>query len=128
VRFTFDARSHTKENLNRVPVELRRRAKKSAAGATSNSPSSLSLAPRRPTRPRRYGGDLSAGTEVLGINPLELPSGPGHDAGDFSDTGVPATMIFVHNRHGSHNPRENMPIDAFVEGSRLLLWLLLKPP
>jgi N-carbamoyl-L-amino-acid hydrolase len=28
VRFTFDARSHTKETLDRVPVELRRLAEK----------------------------------------------------------------------------------------------------
>ncbi len=59
---------------------------------------------------------------------LELASGPGHDAADVASAGVPAAMIFVRNRHGSHNPREEMHMDAFTDGTRLLLWLLVNWP
>ncbi len=62
------------------------------------------------------------------MEPRDLRLLPGHDAADFAGAGVPAAMIFVQNRHGSHNPREEMPRDAFRHGTRLLLWLLANPP
>ena len=128
VRFTFDARSHTEETLDRVTAELRRLAKKIGRRRdvefafqpfTGAAPAHMDPEIRR---------RLGAGAEDLGIKTLELPSGPGHDAGDFAGAGVPSAMIFVRNRHGSHNPREDMPMDAFADGTRLLLWLLLNPP
>ncbi len=128
VRFTFDARGHTQETLDRVTTEMRRLAddigrRRGVEFAfqpfTGAAPAHMDPGLRR---------SLGAGAEALGMTTMELASGPGHDAADFAGAGVPAAMIFVRNRHGSHNPREDMPMDAFADGTRLLLWLLLNPP
>ena len=128
VQFTFDARSHTADTLDRVGAELRRLAKKIGRRRnvefafqpfTGAPPAYMDSGLRR---------RLGEGAEALGIAALELASGPGHDAADFAGAGIPSAMIFVRNRHGSHNPREEMPMDAFADGTRLLLWLLVNPP
>ena len=41
-------------------------------------------------------------------------SGGGHDAAVFSAAGVPAGMVFVRNRNGSHNPDEAMDVSDFL--------------
>ena len=64
--------------------------------------------------------DLDLPTETV-------PSGAGHDAGVFANAGVPTGMIFVRNAHGSHNPRESMEIDDFMQGTELLYRALLDP-
>src|SRR5690606_16157396 len=43
-----------------------------------------------------------------------IPSGAGHDAAVFAQAGVPAGMIFIRNRNGSHNPAESMEIDDLM--------------
>jgi N-carbamoyl-L-amino-acid hydrolase len=49
-----------------------------------------------------------------------LPSGAGHDASLFANAGVPSAMLFVRNQNGSHNPREAMEMDDFMQGVRVL--------
>lgn len=56
----------------------------------------------------------------LGLPAETLPSGAGHDAAIFANEGVPSAMIFVRNEHGSHNPREAMALDDFLNGANLL--------
>ena len=58
--------------------------------------------------------------QVLGLEPLALPSGAGHDAQDFERAGYPAAMIFVRNAHGSHNAHEAMDPADFALGTQLL--------
>jgi beta-ureidopropionase / N-carbamoyl-L-amino-acid hydrolase len=58
--------------------------------------------------------------ERLGIPHSLLPSGAGHDASIFANAGVPTTMIFVRNEHGSHNPHEAMALDDFFLGAEVL--------
>ncbi|MBB98754.1 MAG: Zn-dependent hydrolase [Rhodobacteraceae bacterium] len=49
-----------------------------------------------------------------GLEPFVMPSGGGHDAAVFSAAGVPAGMVFVRNRNGSHNPDEAMDVSDFL--------------
>jgi allantoate deiminase len=54
----------------------------------------------------------------LGLEPFELPSGAGHDAGIFALAGVPSAMLFVRSDAGgvSHAPEEHTGADAVVLG------------
>jgi len=57
---------------------------------------------------------------AAGIDYEILPSGAGHDTAVFANSGVPSTMIFVRNEHGSHNPDEHMEMDDFFAGAEVL--------
>jgi N-carbamoyl-L-amino-acid hydrolase len=59
--------------------------------------------------------------EDSGIAHARLPSGAGHDAAIFAHVGVPTAMLFIRNRHGSHNPRELMSLEDFVLATRVLM-------
>lgn len=52
--------------------------------------------------------------------PFTMPSGGGHDAAIFAQAGIPAGMVFVRNRNGSHNPDEAMEIGDFLVGTAIL--------
>jgi beta-ureidopropionase / N-carbamoyl-L-amino-acid hydrolase len=60
--------------------------------------------------------------------PLEMPSGAGHDAAVFTQVGIPSAMILVRNDHGSHNPDESMELEDFAVGTRALIGLLREFP
>ena len=49
-----------------------------------------------------------------------LPSGAGHDAAIFANSGIKTGMIFVRNDKGSHNPDETMEIKDFITGLSIL--------
>lgn len=51
---------------------------------------------------------------------FSMASGGGHDAAVFAQAGVPAGMVFVRNRNGSHNPDEAMEISDFMVGVDIL--------
>jgi N-carbamoyl-L-amino-acid hydrolase len=63
---------------------------------------------------------VAAATKKLGIEAITMPSGAGHDAAIFAQSGVEAGMVFVRNQHGSHNPHEDMNIDDFMLGVETL--------
>jgi N-carbamoyl-L-amino-acid hydrolase len=67
---------------------------------------------------------LEQGAAELGIPVLQLGSPASHDAAAFAAVGVPMGMIFIRNENGSHNPREAMEIDDFMQGVSLLTWYL----
>jgi N-carbamoyl-L-amino-acid hydrolase len=67
---------------------------------------------------------LSACAE-LGIKAIQMPSGGGHDAEEFAKAGIPASMIFIRNQNGSHNPDEAIRMEDFAQGARLLMRMLL---
>jgi N-carbamoyl-L-amino-acid hydrolase len=56
----------------------------------------------------------------LGIAHSQMASGAGHDAAVFAGAGIPASMIFVRNQNGSHNPDEAMRMDDFDLAVRLI--------
>jgi N-carbamoyl-L-amino-acid hydrolase len=63
---------------------------------------------------------LVTASEQLGYTTEAIPSGAGHDAAVFANAGVPSGMIFVRNKHGSHNPEESMDIEDFLKGAELM--------
>ena len=68
---------------------------------------------------------LEAAASTQGIDVLQIGSPASHDAAAFGVAGVPMGMIFVRNENGSHNPREAMAIEDFLDGARVLLqWVV----
>jgi N-carbamoyl-L-amino-acid hydrolase len=69
-------------------------------------------------------------SRLMGLleRPFEMASGAGHDAAVFAKVGIPTAMIFVRNRHGSHNPDEAMSLEDFAVGARALLELVRNFP
>jgi N-carbamoyl-L-amino-acid hydrolase len=86
------------------------------------------LGARSGTRPAPMDGKLLERLHDLtareGIRALALPSGAGHDAAVFANAGIPAGMIFIRSRNGSHNPQESMEIEDFDQAARLLAALV----
>lgn len=67
---------------------------------------------------------LIAGAERLAISSMPLGSPASHDSAAFAAAGVPVAMLFVRNEHGSHNPKEAMEIDDFMDAAAVLaLWV-----
>ncbi|ADB35763.1 amidase, hydantoinase/carbamoylase family [Kribbella flavida DSM 17836] len=61
---------------------------------------------------------------VVGGAPV-LPTGAGHDAGVFSDAGIPTAMLFVRNPTGvSHSPAEHAEMDDCLAGVEALAAVL----
>ena len=56
----------------------------------------------------------------LGIRSMPLASPASHDSAAFAAAGVPTSMLFVRNEHGSHNPQEHMEIDDFLDACAVL--------
>ncbi len=68
---------------------------------------------------------LTAAAGRLGIASMPLGSPASHDSAAFAAAGVPTAMLFVRNEHGSHNPREHMEIDDFLDASAVLAhWVI----
>jgi N-carbamoyl-L-amino-acid hydrolase len=67
---------------------------------------------------------LTDRAKALGIPTMPLASPASHDTATFGVAGVPTAMLFVRNANGSHNPREAMEIDDFLQGVAVLTgWL-----
>jgi N-carbamoyl-L-amino-acid hydrolase len=68
---------------------------------------------------------LGHSAQALGLSPLDIGSPASHDAAAFAESGVPMGMIFVRNTNGSHNPREAMTVDDFLDATAVLThWLV----
>jgi len=63
---------------------------------------------------------LESAASTQGIPVLHIGSPASHDAAAFGAAGVPMGMIFVRNENGSHNPREAMTIEDFLDGTSVL--------
>ena len=62
---------------------------------------------------------LDASTS-LNLPSASLPSGAGHDAAIFANSGVKTGMIFIRNDKGSHNPDETMETQDFITALSIL--------
>jgi N-carbamoyl-L-amino-acid hydrolase len=62
--------------------------------------------------------------KALGIPAMPLASPASHDTATFTVAGVPSAMLFVRNANGSHNPREAMEIDDFLQAAAVLTYWL----
>jgi allantoate deiminase len=65
---------------------------------------------------------LRRAVSSLGVEPVELPSGAGHDAAILALAGVPSAMLFVRSDAGgvSHAPEESTGADAVLLGLQAL--------
>jgi N-carbamoyl-L-amino-acid hydrolase len=123
-RFVLDLRSMSEDVMEDIAAEARRAAEQigrqyrvsfDLGGATDSPPALMDS---------RLRGSLLSLLE----EPLEMPSGAGHDAAVFAKVGIPSAMIFVRNDHGSHNPEETMALEDFAVGTRALVGLLQRFP
>src|SRR4029079_6441140 len=86
----------------RIPAEFERLAR--AGGCTISFQETLASVPAL-TDPK-IRRTIAAAARGLGLAPMELPSGAGHDAQEMARLG-PAGMIFIPSQGGiSHSPRE----------------------
>jgi len=69
-------------------------------------------------------GKLMEAAAKLAIPTMRLPSPASHDTATFAVAGVPTAMLFVRNVNGSHNPRESMEIDDFLQAVAVLTYWL----
>jgi N-carbamoyl-L-amino-acid hydrolase len=67
---------------------------------------------------------LHDGSQALDIPALDMASGGGHDAQEFTRAGIPSAMIFVRNANGSHVAEEDMTMGDFETATRLLTWMV----
>jgi allantoate deiminase len=105
-RFTIDVRSPSDEHRQAAIDALTREIQSIAARRRVEVSISLGYeAPAAPCDPR-ISALLRGAVAVQGVEPLELPSGAGHDAMSFR--GIwPIAMLFVRCRGGvSHSPEE----------------------
>jgi acetylornithine deacetylase/succinyl-diaminopimelate desuccinylase-like protein len=93
VTVSVDVRAPDDERLEQVAAVVPAALRRSGAMAMSDEPSTALLE------------QLAA----LGLPPVELPSGAGHDAGVLAAAGVPTAMLFVRSLNGgiSHSPDEH---------------------
>jgi allantoate deiminase len=67
-------------------------------------------------------GALRRAVAAAGHEPVELPSGAGHDAAILAEAGIPSAMLFVRSDAGgvSHAPEESTGIDAVAAAVEVL--------
>jgi N-carbamoyl-L-amino-acid hydrolase len=124
--FGIDIRSQDEPTLRRMAAlvqELASRIGTERRVRFELSPFSLQ---RPATMDAAFRLRLREGCSALGIRAMDIPSGAGHDAQDFVHAGYPAAMIFVRNANGSHNPDEQMEMNDFALGTRLLAWMVMQ--
>jgi len=65
---------------------------------------------------------LRRAVAAAGLEPVELPSGAGHDAAILAEAGIPAAMLFVRSDAGgvSHAPEEDTGTDAVAAAVTVL--------
>jgi len=126
VRFSFEARSLAISALSQIEEALRERASIVAnmrnvtfqfGRFTRAAPISMNV---------QLHDALIEGAKTLGISAISIASGAGHDSADFAGAGIRTGMVFVRNQNGSHNPAESMNMSDFMEGTRLLTWMLAR--
>ena len=122
--FSLDVRAYDEDQLKKVEREVleivsrieRKRSVKFDMGVRASAAVGVADAQIR--------RGLVDGAAALGIPSMLLGSPGSHDSAAFAESGVPMGMIFVRNANGSHNPREAMEIDDFLDAvSVLSLWL-----
>jgi len=119
VRFTFNlgatdravleqARAHAAAAIANIAQRRGVRFEMGTATGSDPPPLDAALADR-----------LDAAAAALGLGRHRMPT-VGHDAGMFAQAGIPAAMVLVRNRNGSHNPHEALEQADYAAGVRVL--------
>jgi N-carbamoyl-L-amino-acid hydrolase len=69
---------------------------------------------------QRLTDSIVAAIESENLQPFIIPSGAGHDASVFAESGFKTGMIFVRNFNGSHRPEEHLDLNDFMKGVAVL--------
>lgn len=122
--FTVDVRAPDDETRREIITAFheRRRAVESARGVRTtydvlSEPRAVALDPTMRAA-------LGEASRELGVDGPELISGAGHDAQNAQAAGVPAGMLFIRSRNGSHNPAEDASVEDAAFAVRVLLLTL----
>jgi allantoate deiminase len=117
-----DVRAPDDDRLEQLVARVEQAAQEAAAASRC----SVALGPRwpypaQPMSPAPMAA-LRRAIASLGSEPVELPSGAGHDAQILGKAGVPVAMLFVRSDAGglSHAPEEHTETDALVACVRVL--------
>lgn len=121
VDFALDMRSQSRATLDRVHAELmdlaqaieQRQGVRFEWGALTGSDAAI--------MDGRVVQALSQAAQKQGLDAPLMPCGAGHDAVIFANAGIPTGMLFIRNRHGSHNPLEAMDMTDFAAAAGILL-------
>jgi N-carbamoyl-L-amino-acid hydrolase len=121
---SLDVRAYTSAHLAELEAQLFQLAsdieKKRGVRFEFGARTSAEVAPSHP----ELLSTLTNWAKALGIETMPLASPASHDTATFTVAGVPSAMLFVRNANGSHNPREAMEIDDFLDGVCVLTaWL-----
>ena len=125
VSFSFEVRSQNEQTLEQFYQLMRNECEQisQSRGVTFSFDRQLF------TQPAVMDADwlkrLTQACEAYGFETETMPSGAGHDAAVFANSGIPSGMLFIRNEHGSHNPHEAMEIDDFMLGVNVLNRALL---
>ena len=106
--FCLDLRSDDEATLDRTDAVLQQRI----AAIEGKRGVTFRLGAVSRSKPATLSASLNArialGAARIGVQPRRMLSGGGHDAAAFAAAGWDSTMVFLRNRHGSHNPDEAM--------------------
>ena len=69
---------------------------------------------------QRLTDSIVTAIESENLQSLVIPSGAGHDASVFAESGFKTGMIFVRNFNGSHRPEEHLDLNDFMKGVAVL--------
>ena len=101
-------------------------ANSAAAGAAEEAGCAVEILPRwryEPVAMDSAPADaLRRAVAAAGLDPVELPSGAGHDAAILAEAGIPSAMLFVRSDAGgvSHAPEEDTGADAVAAAVEVL--------
>ena len=121
VVFTVDVRSPEDDARRAVVAVLedaRRDVEKRRAVRVSFDPLSDVPAVALDAGMRRI---LADAVREVGVEPVELVSGAGHDAQNPALAGVPTGMLFIRSTNGSHNPREHATAEDAALATKALI-------
>jgi len=125
--FSVEIRAASDADLHAFHALLREEM--SAVAAARSVTFELDEAIVNPAAPmdERWQARLAEICAEMNLPHRHLPSGAGHDASVFAAAGVPTSMLFIRNAHGSHNPHEHMAIDDFLLATEVLAQALVRP-
>ncbi len=105
--FSLDVRAARERDIDATLRALRTAAR--AIDRARGVRTTVDVANRMPVTPldRCLRAVLRRGCAAIGVDAPELVSAAGHDAMNAQLDGVPAGMIFIRSRGGSHSPRES---------------------
>lgn len=114
--FSMDVRAYDADHL----AELERRILEIARKVEEQYRVSFDFGERASAPVGVVDPDIGAGllmaAQKQSVSHVLIGSPASHDAAAFAAAGVPFGMVFVRNQNGSHNPREAMRTQDFIEG------------